>query len=239
MIIELLLQVIYCILSLAAVIVPCVLVLLPVRFKAHVPGFVFRKLLHTAAFAGIALMIVTAKSWHAAAITSVLVAVFIHPLMLCFEKTSWYSTFAMEKSPGEVRKSISLLFFVLAVLICISGGVFGKLKLAAAAVVTWGTGDAAAALVGVPFGKRKISSRLSDGKKSWEGSAAMLGVSFVFCLAMLLFLDLMAFPAALAAAALSAAAASFVELISSGLADTVTVPSAVLAVLLIIDAMVS
>ena len=226
-------QVIYCILILAAVVIPCVLVLLPVRFKTKIPQFVFRKLLHTVSFAAVALMIVKAGSWQAAAITSALVGVCVWPIILLFEKTSWYSGFVVEKSPGEVRRSLSVLFLVLAVIICIAGGIFGKLKLAAVAIVMWGTGDAAAALVGIPFGKHKVKIKPADGRKSWEGSLAMLAVSFVFGFVMLLAVQRWPLSCSLPAALIAAVVAAAVELFSPGVIDTFTVPAAVLAVLLI------
>ena len=209
-------QVVYCIMMLAAVVVPCVLILLPIKFRTKIPQFVFRKLLHTVSFAAVALMILKAGSWQTAAITSAIVGIFGQPIILLFEKTSWYSGFAAEKSPGEVRKSLSVLFLVLAVLICIAGGICGQLSLTATAVVVWGTGDAAAALVGIPFGKHKIRSRLTDGRKSLEGSLAMFAVSFIFGLLMLLAVQGWPLPYALAAAAVSAAAASVTELFSPG-----------------------
>lgn len=48
----------------------------------------------------------------------------------------------------------------------------------------WGVGDAAAALIGIPFGKHKIRFRITDGKKSWEGSIAMMAAAMLcgFCI---------------------------------------------------------
>ena len=233
MIRELIIQVINCILILAAVVVPCVLILLPLRFKIKVPQFVFRKLLHTVAFAAIALMILNAGSWQAAAAASALVGIGVWPILLLFEKTSWYSDYTAEKSPGEVRRSLSVLFLVLAVIICIAGGIFGQLSLASTAIVMWGTGDAAAALVGIPYGKHKVKIKPADGRKSWEGTLSMLAVSFIFGLVMLLAVQRWSWADALPAALIGAAAAAAVELFSPGVIDTFTVPAAALAVLLI------
>lgn len=48
---------------------------------------------------------------------------------------------------------------------------------AAAAILMWGVGDAATALVGIPFGKHKVNFRPVNGKKSWEGSCAMFAAA--------------------------------------------------------------
>ena len=97
----------------------------------------------------------------------------------------------------------------------------------------WGTGDAAAALIGVPFGKHKVRCRGTDGKKSWEGSAAMLVVSFLCGCGTLLFAQRMAMPPALCAAGAAALVGTAVELFSSSELDTVTVPACVAAVLML------
>ena len=44
-----------------------------------------------------------------------------------------------------------MLFLMFAAVISVVWGVFGKPYIAAAAILMWGTGDAAAALIGIPF----------------------------------------------------------------------------------------
>ena len=74
-----------------------------------------------------------------------------------------------------------------------------------------------------------------DGKKSWEGTAAMLIISFICGLAVFLlychFPMVKAFLPIIAGAVIGTAA----ELFSPSEYDTVTVPVAVLAVLLLIS----
>ena len=55
----------------ASFIIPCVLVLLPVRLLTGIPSFVFRKFLHIVGFSSITIMILTAPSWQSAALVSV------------------------------------------------------------------------------------------------------------------------------------------------------------------------
>ena len=99
----------------------------------------------------------------------------------------------------------------------------------------WGAGDAAAALIGIPFGKHKVKSRLTDGKKSWEGSLAMLLVSFVCGMIVLYFVQKMDLPRALLSALLGTLLGTATELFSPSEYDTVTVPAVIAAVLLIIN----
>lgn len=226
-------RILHCLILLATFIVPAVIILFPVRFLTRLPSFVFRKLLHFVAFTSVSLMILAAGSWQAAALTSVLIAVAIYPILAAFENKPWYGKLFVQKTPGEIKRSLLLLFLMFAALISVAWGIFGQPHLAAAAILMWGTGDAAAALVGIPYGKHKVHSRFTDGKKSWEGSLAMLVVSFASGMVILLAVQKMAFPQALLMAAFGAVLGTATELFSPSEYDTVTVPVAIVTVLLL------
>lgn len=227
-------QVLHCLSVFAAFIMPAVLIIIPIRFLTKIPSYIFRKLLHGIAFTCVSLMILSAKSWAAAALTSVLIAIGIYPILSALETAPWYERLFVQKSVGEAKKSLLLLFFMFAALISVSWGVFDKPALAAAAVLMWGTGDAAAALVGIPLGRHKVHARFTDGKKSWEGSLSMLAVSFVSGLIVLSAAEKMALPQALYAAGLGAGFGAVTELFSPSEYDTVTVPVVIAAVLLLL-----
>ena len=163
--ISLFVDILHCFGVLAAYIIPSVLVLLPIRFLTSLPSFIFRKLLHIVAFTCVSLMILAAHSWQAAALASVIIAAVIYPLLMAAEHERWYPRLFVEKKPGEIKKSMLMLFLMFAALIAVCWGVFGKPQLAAIAILMWGTGESAAALVGIPFGKHKVKSKLTDGKK--------------------------------------------------------------------------
>lgn len=230
----LLAQVLHCIGTLLALIAPCLSVLLPIRFLTKVPSFVFRKLLHVVAFGGVSLMILLSDSWQAAAISSSLLAVALYPILSAIEGKPWFERLFVQKSQGEIKRSMLMLFITFAVVIAVAWGVFGQPRMAAAAIIMWGAGDAAAALVGIPFGKHKVRLRLADGKKSWEGSFAMLLVSFVVGLFVLLFPEGVGVPKALLLSGFGALVGAATELFSPSEYDTVTVPMAVLATLLVL-----
>ena len=217
--------------AMVAFIVPCVLVVLPIRFFTKIPSFIFRKILHIVAFSGISLMILTAGSWQAAALTSGLLAVVLYPVLTLIEKEPWYGRLFVQKTPGEIKKSMLMLFFMFTAVIAAAWGLFGKPHLAAAAILMWGTGDAAAALIGIPFGKHKVRSRFTDGKKSWEGSVAMFFVSFLAGLAVLL-VQKTGLPRALLITGFGAWFGTVTELFSPSEYDTVTVPVVIATVLL-------
>lgn len=231
---DLIVQIFHCIGILAAYIIPSVMILLPIRLLTRIPSFIFRKMLHIVAFTCVSLMILSAGSWQAAALSSAIIAAALYPLLAAVEKNAWYPKLFVEKRPGEIRKSLLMLFLTFALLISISWGIFAQPHIAAASILMWGTGDAAAALIGVPFGKHKVKSKAADGKKSWEGSCAMLIVAFLCGFSVLLLAQKLSVPKALLSAFAGALSGTAAELFSPGEYDTVTVPIAILAVLLLI-----
>ncbi|MBR3312597.1 MAG: TSUP family transporter [Atopobiaceae bacterium] len=226
-------QVLQCVVNLVLYIVPSLLVLLLVRFRTKLPSFVFRKLLHVVAITCLSIMLLVAQSWQAAALTSVLIAVAAYPILAALEARGWYGRLFVQKSPGEIKRSLLMLFCMFAVVVAVAWGWHGSPYVAAAAILMWGTGDAAAALVGIPFGRHKVMAWPVEGRKSWEGSAAMLAVSFLVGLFVLAFLGGYPLGWALLACAAGAVVGTGVELVSQSEWDTVTVPLAVVAVLLL------
>ncbi len=217
-----------------AYILPALAILVPVRLLTNIPSFVFRKLLHIAAFTFSSLMILTSQSWQATALACLIAMLIIYPVLTVCEKESWYAKLLVQKSPGEAKRSMFMIFLVLAAIVAVAWGAFCRQQLAAAAILMWGTGDAAAALIGVPFGKHKVKSRWTDGKKSWEGSAAMMAISFLCGFGVLLWGQKLALPHALWAAGIAAILGTAAELFSSSEYDTVTVPVIISAALLLV-----
>ncbi len=72
-------------------IIPCVLILLPIRFFTKIPSYIFRKLLHIIAFSCVMIMIITAGNWQAAAMASIAIAIAIYPVLRLFESKPWYA----------------------------------------------------------------------------------------------------------------------------------------------------
>ena len=212
-------------------IIPCVFVLLAIRFCTKVPNFIFRKLLHLVAFTCVIIMLLGAENWYAASIASLLIVAVIYPVLALLEKERWFSNLFVEKRPGEIKLSLILLFAMFAILTAVGWGVFGKPMLTAASILMWGVGDAAAALVGIPFGKHKVKLKPADGKKSWEGTCAMMLLSFAIGMAFLVFHAKMSFGQVLPVCLVGATAGAAVELFSPSEWDTVCVPTVILIVL--------
>ena len=214
-------------------IIPCVIVLLIIKFCTKVPKFIFRKLLHLVAFTCVILMLMAEDDWYAASIASLLIAAVIYPVLALAEKERWFADLFIEKRPGEIKRSLILLFTMFSVLTAVGWGIFGKRMITAAAILMWGVGDAIAALVGIPFGRHKVHAKLADGKKSWEGTISMFLASFVFGAAFLLFHANLPAAGVILSCVLGAAAGAATELFSPSEWDTVSVPAVILIVLLL------
>ena len=186
-------QTLECFAKYLAFIVPAAGILLILYFTCHPPKTLFRKLLHLPAITSSVVFVYTADSWIAACGASVLFALIIYPILALFERWKNYDDLFVQKKPGEIKKSLLLLFFMTAVLIAVCWGALGHAWLAETAIMTWGMGDAAAALIGKSFGKHPVKAekwmpkpivwiiRHADPKKTWEGTGAMAMTSFVFC----------------------------------------------------------
>ena len=221
----------------AAYIVCWVMVLVPVRFLTKIPSFVFRKLLHVAAFSCFTVVVLSAKEWLASAVLAILIAVLIFPVLSILEKEPWYEKLFVQKRKGEIKRSLLMLFFMFAALIAVGWGIFGEPVLVACAILMWGAGDAAAALVGIPFGRHKVKLKGTDGKRSWEGSTAMLLVSFMVGLGILFAFYKTGISKVLLTAGLGAFFGALTELFSPSEWDTATVPTVITAVLLLMAQM--
>ena len=159
-----------------------------------------------------------------ASLTALLFAAAVYPILCALEGQPWFGGLFVQKGPGEVKKSLLLLFIMDAALVAVCWGGFGLPWAAAASILMWGTGDGAAALAGHRFGKHHVKLPLADPKKTWEGSAAMLAVSTAVGMVTMLILTAMPWHHCLLLALAASIFGAYTELISKNGYDTVTVP---------------
>lgn len=213
-------------------IVPAALLLLLLHFTANIPRVVFRKLLHLPAFCSAAVVVWRADSWQAASLTLALFAAIVYPILCLCQRWKGYGDLFVQKAPGEVKKSLLLLFLTDAVLVALCWGVFDLPWAAVTGILMWGSGDGVAALVGHRFGKHHVALPLADPRKTWEGTGAMVLVSTAVGAVTMLVLTAMPWQQCLVFALTAAVPGAYTELISRNGNDTVTVPAAITAVLL-------
>lgn len=189
------------------------------------PKELFRKLLHFIAFSSVIVMIYAAKNWISASLVPVFIIMLMYPGLSLAEKDKRFTELVVERRKGELKSSLLQLFGTIALIITISWGFQGHKELAVAAILMWGFGDAAAALIGKRFGKHKVLRfKHVDHKKSWEGTAAMSIVAFAFGIASLMIIGNIPIVYCVIAVIIAAPLAAITELVTKNGYDTVTVP---------------
>lgn len=200
--------------------------LILVRFTTKVPDYIFRKLLHFVAFTSILPLVLATDIWWIAAAVEVLFLIVVMLALHFFESFSFYQKLFVEKAKHEVIFSFIGLFGLMTVLIAIFWGGFGSeyIYIAVGAIMSWGPGDAVAAIVGKNFGRHKLQGNMIEGVKSVEGSVGMAITSFICLLPVLLFMSTLPWHISLILALVVAPIASITELFTKNGWDTVTVP---------------
>lgn len=208
------------------------------KFFFNVPFEVVRKLYHLVITFTIFPLVMAFEHWYAAVLTVLLFALIIYPLLVAIERTAFYRRIAVERKDGEFKHSLLIVQLSMALMLLIFWGLLGEAwkYVAVVAVLAWGLGDAAAALVGKKFGRRRIHHARIQGTKTVEGTQAMyitaaLAIFFTF-----LFYAGQPWHVSLTAALLVAPVCALVELFSNRGMDTITVPiSAGMAVLILMS----
>lgn len=205
---------------------------LVLRKLTAVPDEVFRKLLHMILLGSLAVWVAVFDTWYLAALTAVIFAVAVYPLLALAERIKGYSRLLTERKSGEIKRSLLVVFTMFAVVVCVCWGWLGDRMLVLASIYAWGFGDAAAALIGKRFGKHPLQWKKIDGRKSAEGTFAMFAVSFVSVLVLLCLQGRMPWYGIGLTARVTALVSAAVELYTPGGMDTITCPLAAMTVLL-------
>lgn len=204
----------------------CVSLLLIFRKIFSVQREIWRKCLHFVAFTSSVFIVYASADWLTASLCCLIFAAAVFPILNAAEKWKGYEQLFNQRRKGEVKFSLLLLFVTHAVLIGICGGLLDRMYIAVCAILVWGFGDMAAAIVGKRFGKHKIRLPLADPNKTWEGSTAMTVVCFSVGTAALCITSPLSVSACVVSAAVCAPIAAYVELITRNGNDTLTVPVA-------------
>lgn len=202
------------------------------RFFLKIPDEIFRKTLHGILLGSFFVFVFVFEKWWMAVVLAIAFAIVVYPILAFFERFKGYSQLTTERKSGELKTSLLLVFGMFAVIATICWGWLGDKYLVLASIYAWGFGDAMAALVGKRFGKHKITWKLSDGKKSVEGSTAMFITSFISVAIILACRGQMNIVAYILIAIVVALVSSIAELCSKNGMDTVICPLSAMVVLL-------
>ena len=185
-----------------------------------------RKMMHTICFLSIFVLTGVFRTWYLAAGAAALFAAIVYPVLALCERSSKYSTFFNQRCNGEVKNSLLLVFLMMAAMISVFWGILGDgwKYIIVVAILAWGFGDAAAALVGKRFGTHQIQSGIVGGTKTWEGTIAMYIVAVAAIFISLSFYIEMPWYKCMAVALTVGMVSAFSELVSRNGNDTVSVP---------------
>ena len=150
-------------------------IVLKTQFKA--PRELVRKFQHIAYAASFAIYLYVFESWAYAVIAIIFFIILAFFVLLIFEKTSYYTKLLVDrkKRGGEMKYSLIQAQAMFAILLYLFYYLLPNDNeiIAWIAVVSWGIGDALAALLGKRFGKRKHDGYNADPKKTYVGSISL------------------------------------------------------------------
>ena len=213
-------------------ILPAALVAVALNHLFRIPRVVYRKVLHLLAFSSAAIIVWQADCWQTATLTMVVFAAAVYPLLCLFERRQDYAQLFVQKKPGEIKRSLLLLFLTDAVLVAITWGIFDLPYIAVVSILMWGSGDGAAALIGSRFGTHHVRLRFADSEKTWEGSWSMAGTATIVGTVSMLLMTAIPWYFCLLHSLTASLFGAYTELISRHGDDTATVPAVHTAVLL-------
>jgi hypothetical protein len=120
--------------------VVCAAAALALRRFISMPREVFRKLLHTILLGSILVLTHAFQTWWYAAFASILFMLMVFPILAAAESIPGYSQLLVERSNGEIKRSLVVVFSMFAVLITLCWGLLGEKYLVRASVFAWGFG---------------------------------------------------------------------------------------------------
>lgn len=200
------------------------LVLLKALF--NLPFEVTRKLYHMVITLSIIPLVTVFSTWYAAILAIALFVLIVYPILMSVERAALYQRIAVERKSGEFKSSLLIVQLSMALLIFVFWGLMGDAwkYIAVVAVMAWGLGDAAAALVGKAIGRHRINHPRIQGAKTYEGTLAMFITAGLAVFFTLLIYAGQPGHVSLLVALLVAPVCAIVELFTSRGMDTLTVP---------------
>ena len=91
----------------------------PTRLLFTIPEEVFRKILHFILLGSFIVLIVSYPTWNVTAAVAIIFEILVYPILIFFERFKKYSEFTTERKPGELKKSLMLVYTMFAVVVAI------------------------------------------------------------------------------------------------------------------------
>lgn len=214
-----------------------VLAIIPVLLKVffRVPNEIVRKLQHIGFASSVFFFSERGHLWWEIVYMLVLFGSVIFFMMWAIEKTPRYKQMFVDrrKKGGEMKLSLGMAIVTFVLLFALFGGILpnAEYSFVVIAVMSWGIGDAVAALFGKYLGRKKLHAPGLDPNKTWFGSVSMALSVAVVVFFMVLFYALEPWWVALISAILIAITATTIEAYSKKGIDTMSIPLGVATIL--------
>ncbi len=172
-------------------IIPCFcagLIVLFIRFVIKPPDYIYRKVLHLCAVSTVFCFILPSHTWWITILDVLTIIILIDITLLIIRPFRFYKMLFVEKNGHELFIMINVYYVIVMALIAFFFGFRGELHkyFVIIAVLSWGFGDAFAAIIGISFGQHNIKLPLVDESKTIEGSLSMFVMSYIACIVTLL-----------------------------------------------------
>ena len=164
----------------------CIAAVAAVRMLFKVSSELSRKLVHLGVVAIACVWIYAFEYWTDAVICMAAFVILVYPILILLEKTGLIkilNNIVHERGAGELRMSLVAVGCMVMIVATVCCGIFNDRILAISSILSWGPGDALAALVGKKYGVHKIGK---EKKKSLEGTFTM-GITSAVCVFGVLF----------------------------------------------------
>ena len=219
-------------------IIPCLvlgLVVLFIRFVLKPKDYIYRKILHISAILTVFCFILPSHTWWIVALDILTILFLINITLFILERFELYKMLFVDKSHHEILRMINAYYLIMVILVLIFYGLRGEENkyLVITSILSWGLGDAMAAIIGIKFGKNKLNMNFVDEKKTIEGSLAMLITSFIACLVTLIIFMHYPIWKYVVAPILVAISLTYIEAISKKGVDNILCPLAASIILLV------
>ena len=210
-------------------IVPCFvagLIVLFIRFVIKPKDYVYRKILHIASILTVFSFILSSHTWWIVVLDILTILLLINITLIIIERFKFYKLLFVDKSHHEILRMINAYYLIMTLLVLLFYGLRGEeyKYLVIVSILSWGLGDALAALIGIRLGKNNLNLPFVDKSKTIEGSVSMLVTSFVTCLVtLIIFMNLPTWKMVIAPL-LVAISITYIEAISKEGVDNIFCP---------------
>ncbi len=192
------------------------------------PSEIKRKSYHLMACGSIFVLLECFQHWYGAVIALIIFIAAVFVVVPIATKLFDLRSLSIQRGNSivEILRQAVLFLVGMGIMITLIWGLSGaehKIHIAIG-MMALSFGDAAAAILGKRFGKRTLSLRIFDQKKTVEGSLAMLIFAFIAIFFLLFFFTELTFIFAFMFALILATLSAFVEAISVRGLDTILIP---------------